>query len=381
MAPTIPRPHWFTPSARQVALRYAGPLALIWATGCPHPDPVQFPAGELGSRPFFMEEGATPTPGGTARIAAYGLLTDTLGRCTSDLGELTSGTCFPAGKKPQPINTDYTKVKFGPSRIYSRTLSVDVNAEVSASVASAKTTVSAQRMQFMLESAAFQQQNLSLSDPIPYVTAVDVGFAVRLVFDVVLTGSDTTASGNFGFGSISTALATRSANVTVRFDSIGVSANVLPESSAANINSVDSYLAVLDGFYRTVAELRSLHTSCVLSPRNKVLERKCKAAFSPSVVAYHVANFALFTRTNQHSLDLIAYSAGYLVGTSTLANGKACQTTLDVLSPKVDAAKLNDFELGFKAAFAEFAPGDRCNSTAPDTQVQHAAKAAQGVAK
>lgn len=85
-----------------------------------------------------------------------------------------------------------------------------------------------------------------------HVFAIERGIAVRIIFDVQLTTTDSQLSASFGIANLSAALARNEANVEVSYEVTGTAIDPLPEE-AIIITSVNEYLEAFKKFHAAVS--------------------------------------------------------------------------------------------------------------------------------
>jgi len=217
------------------------------------------------------------------RVVAIDFGGVTLGQCADDDGNLLAYSCLRTGssrsismeqsdhrfdfgaqgRRPQPdllpappddSSSELSSMTSGMFRQYSTQVGTTVEASVAAGTVGANTKVYFSRNFLVLEWRRFylDKAELEQSDShAPFVSAIEKGIAVRIIFDVRLRTADAKLTANFGIADLSTALARNEATVEVSYEILGITLDPVP-SKALIITSLTEYLAAIDEFYRAV---------------------------------------------------------------------------------------------------------------------------------
>jgi hypothetical protein len=187
-----------------------------------------------------------------------------LGQCADDVGNLLPASCLPPDATParEPECT----LSSGMFRQYS----TQVGTTVDTSIAVALLGVSGQTFYshnfFVLEWRRYCLQSPDYWGPAAeatFVSAIEKGVAVRIIFDVKLQTIDAKLAVNFGLANLSMALARNEARVEVSYEILGTTLDLVP-SKALIVTSLSEYLDAIDEFYRAVKIVSS--TSGILPP-------------------------------------------------------------------------------------------------------------------
>lgn len=115
----------------------------------------------------------------------------------------------------------------------------------------------------------YQPTDASASEPNrPYVSAIEKGIAVRIIFDVQLRTTDSQLSASFGIANLAAVLARNEATVEVSYEVTGTTIDPLPEE-AIIISSVDEYLDAFKRFHIAVADISNAWDSYAIDGSNR----------------------------------------------------------------------------------------------------------------
>lgn len=174
-----------------------------------------------------------------------------------------------------------------------------------------------------------------------HVSAIEVGIAVRVIFDVRLKTVDTKLSASFGIADLTTALARNEATVEVSYEVVGTSLDLLPEK-AIIITSLNEYNNALNEFHGAVGEIaRAWDKTRTVSPvdiedRNNAKMTVRATDFGLGQLAYYVDGVGVgdtFEHLNQLSscqdIDLLTTHYGERM---EVARAKVDELTIAVAS-------------------------------------------------
>lgn len=378
------------------------------ATGCgggQHPEPVAR-RGRIERNSNFIEAVGR----NRIRVVAFDFGGVELGQCTTPEGDLRSKMCVPAsdnvsrdGKLEKEDVSTLSSLNSGMFRQYS--LRTDNSGSVKISVPSpvegkADIKISISRHMLVFEWRRYVLESLSeklskwpflellrreaLEDQEPYVSALERGVAVRVVFNVSLRSTDANAALSFGFGSLATALARSEAEVEVGYELIGTTMDILPER-ATNITSVDGYIDAMTRFYDAV---RRISTAWECVDREAMKDRLSKepvlisyqpacdnngtltqagrdaGTFAPGILAYYVTG----VRSDRLE-EAAAYSHGYVAAIEGTRDKKTCANITDSKNSKdtSDESLEKSFRAGVEQALTDIRGGGGwCSTTKKD---------------
>lgn len=339
---------------------------VVSLVGCAGSAPAPtFPTGDWATSTNFS---SVRVDANTVRIGGFERSGPVYGMCATLAGEPLTVACVPDNelKVNTAMASDLSKTDY---RLYSRVLDVNFSQQANVGGVQASGSVITKRMQFVNEWARWRVELTPTKSAQPYVCGADVGIAVRLILDVTLTTTDANLASNFGFGQLAAALATNSATVMVRYDTVGTTYNILPESSPVTITSVDSYLAVTDSFYNAVRALSvayAEYSAPVAQPAPGAAAAKPKnhELFSPGILAYYVSNIPSMTGG-----DSVAFSLGYTRAAAAITKKSTCAAFLKEPHNQVEANRMTAFTEGARRAYSDIASITKCDDTAVHADV------------
>lgn len=362
-------------------------LCCVVLTGC---------SGSTGPQRSFLpgeEERETNlherVSGAVVRVDALDLPAVALGKCATYEAEVYDTNCMEA---PPAIDTAL-KPNLDQSgfRYYSRLISSDVRNTTSAGPAQGSVKIIDKRMKLVMEWARWRTQSINSKTLKPLVSAVDVGVAVRITFDVTLTTSDAKLAGTFGFGSLATALAAGAATIVLELRGVGDNGNLLPAMNPTTIRDVETFSKAVNSFYAAIRELSVGYEGYAratsgqsVTPTPEPALRDSSAvgllvnvralpsdgsAFSPSVLAYYVPNLS----SDQASVNL-EFTSGYTEGVKAIASRQSC-------GDRIQGKVLSQwFKAGILKAYAGLGRTSNCNlGPPPDQAVVEARRALPGL--
>ena len=365
-------------------------LSVVVIAGCAgggqlQPEPVQR-RGRIERSSNFVEAVGR----NRIRVVAFDFGGVKMGQCATPEGDLIDGVCAQTRAIPNavPDTLDVTQgapeidtleitrggVKYSSAQLKQRPLS-DYNSGMfrqyslrtdttgSAAVAVAAGAKSDSKIFISRHLLVFEWRRYTLDETAgpgaasrsPYVSGIERGIAVRVVFDVSLRSVDVNASLTFGFGSLATALASSRASVEVGYELIGTTMDILPER-ATNITSVDGYIEAMNRFYDAVRRISlawecidfskasavSTRGECTVVPASTNTPAKYTQAgqdassFVPGILAYYVSG----VRSDRVE-DAASYAYGYQLGIEGTRKGQPCDKILS-------AAQLSSGESGLR---------------------------------
>ncbi len=275
-----------------------------------------------------------------------------LGACANESGFIVGGKCIP-NVTPIDKARPLPAAKF---RNYSQLVKLDVSGAAGggggAVESSAHVVHSSHR--FVLEWSRYNPQSVELPGDLgrPVVTSVDVGIAIRVVFDVSLQSTDVSAAANFGFAKVSTALALGKATIQGRYDMVGVLRDIIPTTNAFNIASVEDFVKAQNVFYDAIVKTSRSW--------DDIGTGGTPPQFAPDIVGYTVSNIPSGVSVGGET----SFAGGYLTGVSTVKLGIACKDWLDKLPG--EAKKDSSFVSGFVKAHRDLMKTSECERTKPN---------------
>ena len=213
-----------------------------------------------------------------------------LGQCADDVGNLLPASCLPEGQAAPP-QLDCTLTS-GMFRQYSTQVSTTMDASGAVSLVSVSAQTYASHNFFVLEWRRYCLQSPEVWGPADeaFVSGIEKGVAVRIIFDVKLQTVDAKLAANFGIANLSTALARNEARVEVSYEILGTTLDLVP-SKALIVTSLSEYLDAVGEFYRAVKIVSSATGTLPPNhpdapPRDVTLSR---SMFPLSTLAYYVS--------------------------------------------------------------------------------------------
>lgn len=214
---------------------------------------------------------AEPVNDNTVRVIATDTGAVTLGQCADNLGNTRSQICtdtittdttvraddketYRSVRAGEPLFSKLNKAIFGQYTISS---SADVSIELKAY---AKGLLTRERHQVVYEWSRYVTIGLELRNGEisrePQVTSIDYGFALRMILDVRIQNTEATAALGLGPAQLEAALALGVAEVSVRYQALGVTASFLPKS-IDQIKDAASLRARLGEFHKQALALKT----------------------------------------------------------------------------------------------------------------------------
>lgn len=200
-----------------------------------------------------------------------------LGQCADSEGNLIARICVPQNDpKNQDAGAEYptttehrpgnppvvsgasvpvdpTAMTYGMFRQYSTQVGTTVDTSVAIGPVGSDAKVYFSRNFLVLEWRRYDLETSKLnpsSEP-GFVSAVERGVAVRIIFDVKLSTVDSKFTASFGIADLSAVLARNEATVEVSYEILGTTLDPLPGSSII-ITSLTEYLGAVDEFFSAV---------------------------------------------------------------------------------------------------------------------------------
>lgn len=209
---------------------------------------------------------ARRTDAGTVKVSSFEMGSIVLGQCADFRGHLKRGICSARGRSLSAadlaIKSDLMAGK-DLFNYYAEVLSVqsdvDAKAAFSGATFKGKSKLTVSRHRIIYEWSRTRSIPLVFDEqesPGPLVSSIDVGFAIRLVFDVTLASSNTEAATSFGPSEVAAAIATNRAKVSIRMDTVGISSSLVPEDLPTSVTSVDQFADVMSKFIKAIENVR-----------------------------------------------------------------------------------------------------------------------------
>lgn len=249
------------------------------------------------------------------RVVAFDFGGADLGQQSDDGGNLWGGYCH----RPQPTKVDIRvepslgepapaagapqtiELYKGMFREFSKKIGTGVEVELAVGPAKTTTKVHFSHNFLVLEWRRYQLERLidnSGCEDEPYVSAIEKGVAIRVVFDVKLRTTDAQLSLSFGIAELAAALARNEATVEVSYEVVGTNLDFLP-NEAIVITSLSEYMKVLAELHSAIAKLSDAWeqyntNASVIEVKDRtgtVRKRDRREVFSPDQLAYYVQGF------------------------------------------------------------------------------------------
>lgn len=333
-----------------------------------------------------LKQALTPT---VVRVSTYQLPGISPGACATLNAEPVAESCLKDGVSApaldKAVRPDLSESGF---RYFSKQTSTAAQVHAAVGTGSGDASVTVQKYQLIIEWARWRQQSLPLSTfkaGRPVIQSIDIGVAVRIIFDVAFTNADAKLTANLGMAAIATALATNSATVLVSYDTAGTTVNLLPQTPPTSITTVDSFIQAVNAFYGAVQRLSVAYESyarkkgvktsantavnappdggpkkdaAILSPQVPDLADD-ESAFDLDSIAYYVSNLP-----DAATLDNASFAAGYLYGLDKISKGASCGQA--AAERKSNAS----FLAGQERAYSDVVSLSTCDNSKPsDTQI------------
>jgi hypothetical protein len=283
---------------------------------------------KTGPKTTYYPDELSLREGTTVRVPLTGTPKVDLGQCVDIRQRLRPGACAAGTPGAAPITVG--DLWAGRFRYHSRLFSLDTSGEVKAGGSSGKTAVSIATHELLIEwsrGSALQYQDNPKPDgskkcpiegdvsprgtPAPaggttkptddscgFVWAVEQGIAIRVFFTVKLRNIKADATLSFGFGSLAAALALGHAEVQVRYQTIGIDKDILPETAPINVTSIDDLLGVKQAMYAAIKAASDDWNGCLNGPAGGPTAaapptapevQACRERlFAPEPIAFHV---------------------------------------------------------------------------------------------
>jgi len=252
-------------------------------SGCPAPKPPSNPKDFESQTPAFSE-----TDGPTVRVITYRAPEPKLGQCVGKDYELTHESCA-SGEVKQPTVLDGPKaLSKGSFRYFSKVTSIKSGASATVGGSGGKAAYAVSNHQLVIEWSRYTVSSFSETKKADrsksYVSAVERGIAIRVVFEVALRDASAETTLSFGFGNLAAALVAGKAEVQVRYDTIGIDRDILPPNAPINVTSINDLVNVQAAFYKAISD--------VSTKWNDPTQPPPPAPFTPGVLAYYVTKGA-----------------------------------------------------------------------------------------
>lgn len=191
--------------------------------------------------------------GNRVRVVAINFGKTTLGQCADLAGNLLPGNCKP---EDSSLSGDSGELSAGMFRQYSTQVGTTIAAKMAIGPTATESTVYVSRNFLVLEWRRYKTQDLTLNGQLKnanqyFVSAIENGVAIRILFDVTLRTADAKFNATFGIADLAAAFARNEATVDVSYEVLGTTLDLMP-NNAIVVTSLKEYLDVLGEFYRVV---------------------------------------------------------------------------------------------------------------------------------
>lgn len=148
-----------------------------------------------------------------------------------------------------------------------------------------------QRYQIVYEWSRYATATMSPPPPagfiLPLVASADFGFAVRLILDVRIQNTESTAKLNLGPAQLEAALALGVAEVSVRYQVLGSTAEMLPKD-AYKVRSYEDVKEALGEFHAAAKVLADAwKANCLGGAGEKTIAEQANCPVTPVMLAYY----------------------------------------------------------------------------------------------
>lgn len=242
-------------------------LAVVAAMqlGCKPTAPAVNPA-EFSSQ---IDAKVTDITDGSARVLAYRVPQPVPGACVDERFIATGKVCL--GGPISEISTNAAHPPKGEFRFSSRLINLQVSgtAQAGAGVVSGgvKGAYSIANHQLIMEWSRFKMVTFNsatrLQPELGYVSGVEKGIALRVLFEARIKNATAEQSASFGFGQLASALAAGNAEVLVRYETVGIRKDILPPGTTISVTSVNDLVNVQSAFYKAIADVSADWTAYV----------------------------------------------------------------------------------------------------------------------
>ena len=302
----------------------------------------------------------------SVRVLAMNLKSIRLGQCVDYAGGLINFLCSGNGEEVKlDTSENLNREQF---RYYSSLTDLKTDSSAKGGYggvsASAKIKTTFARYRIVTEWARFRSQIISNNLPkineqaqtylqsvtmlkkTPYISAVDVGIAIRIIYDVRLDTDSVDAALSFGLANLATAVAQNRAQVELQYDVVGAGVVKLPASAVLQVSNIQQLMDAQNNFYNMIREMSTEWADY----RNETDQTKKQAKggkFNFGVISYEISDLP-----SQLVTDNQTYLTGFIVGLTQLSKKEPCN--ISTLFPV-------DFQRGLRAAFES--DGKTCTYT------------------
>lgn len=362
-----------------------------------HPKTVKLSSEDEGERVYRMDAN-------TVRVLSYGIEPE-LGQHAAFSPTNPGLLVKPHSKHPDETPIPIENINMEGFRLYdySSEISVVENAGGAYAVfkADEEVKVFIVKRKYVLEWSRYL--NLSLNgneeqvsgNSGPFVSAVDLGIALRVIFDVSVQTTDAKMAFGFGFGQIMASLVSNTASVSVSYEIIGASPDFLPQQMPGNVESARDFVKIQEEFYGNLKKLSTAmenleKTKCEVgalscpewegwTPPCSCEGRDGKTPVVPrsalGVIAYYVTNFP--------ENDEPAF-VGYLLGVRLIADGSTCKESTKIVDEAIcqggsnSAETCDSVKIGLRLAYSNLTEDKECGERKVlDGEQKHAAELAK----
>lgn len=281
-----------------------------------------------------------------------------LGYCVTPDGSIQMKSCGTVEELDLVLKRDLNDVG---GRFYSSMLSFDAetNVNVGPSNVSSKFYTSKHRIIMEWSRRRYQPLKTIPTNSVGIVSGADIGIAVRVVFEVTITSSETKARASFGFGDLATAIALDQAKVMARYDVRGVVGyDLLTNTPPTAIASVAELLEIQRGYYDRIKLISDLWNSYA-NGADSIASR-----FVLGPVAYYISNLP-----NPNITNNAYYAQGYIHGLESISQGMSCNKAYSQLK-----SSDKDYILGFQRAYSDMLRVTSCNDEKPTEEIINLSK-------
>jgi len=234
---------------------------------------------ELLGRTSAPTRYAERTDANRIRVVAFDFGGTYLGQCADLAGNLIARTCrrtngetyWPEGNPISPSGdrtstAPKVELRAGMFRQYSTQVGTTVEADLGVASVGTEGRYFFSHNLMILEWRRYELQYMNPGDARGYnrynppesedshVSAIELGIAIRVIFDVRLNTTDIKLSASFGIANLTTALARNEASVEVSYEIVGTTLDLLPKEPVI-ITSLNEYNDALDDFYAAVKDV------------------------------------------------------------------------------------------------------------------------------
>ncbi len=227
-------------------------IALLLGCGATKP-PITEPRVFDSSADAVMD---TDNPN-IVRVLAYRNPAPEGGECVDDAYNTLGAMCLADVKAVQPATT--THPSKGEFKFSSRLVKLEVSGNAAAAGSTVEATYSVATHQLVMEWSRFRIESFKGTKrdrpELGFVSAVERGIAIRVLFQAKLRDATAKTNLSFGFGQLAAALAEGRAEVLVRYETVGIKRDILPTTATISVTSVNDLVNVQSAFYKAIADV------------------------------------------------------------------------------------------------------------------------------